>query len=66
MPMEQKHYGMSYERICITCIISQKGYSTGLQGGPIGFTPEIEVFHMVFESCHAKNRKRSIKQHIKY
>ena len=32
----------------------------------LDFTPEIEVFHMLFERCHSKNRKRSIKQHIKY
>ena len=29
-------------------------------------TPEIEVFHMLFERCHTKNRKRSTRQHIKY
>ena len=29
-------------------------------------SPEIEVFHMLFEICRIKNRKRSIKQHIKY
>ena len=34
----------------------------GLQGGPTGLTPEMEEFHMMFD----KNRKRSIKQHIKY
>ena len=28
--------------------------------------PAIEVFHMLFERCHTKNRKRSVKQHIKY
>ena len=28
--------------------------------------PEIEVFHMLFERCHTKNRERYIKQHIKY
>ena len=27
-------------------------------------TPEIEVFHMLFERCHTKHRKRSIKYHI--
>ena len=32
----------------------------------LDFTPEGEVFHMLFERCHSKNRKRSIKQHIKY
>ena len=30
------------------------------------FTPEIEVFHMLFERFHTKNIKRSLKQHIKY
>ena len=29
-------------------------------------TPEIEVFHMLFERCHYKYRKRSIKLPIKY
>ena len=29
-------------------------------------TPEIEVFQMLFERCHNKNSKISIKQHIKY
>ena len=29
-------------------------------------TLEMEVFYMLFERCHIKNRKRSIKQHIKY
>ena len=28
--------------------------------------PEIEVFHMLFEKCRTKNRKRSIKQHMNY
>ena len=28
-------------------------------------TPEIEVFHMMFEICHTKNRMRSFKQYIK-
>ena len=32
----------------------------------LDLTPEIEVFHMLFERCPTKNRKRSIKQHIKY
>ena len=26
----------------------------------------MEVYHMLFERCHTKNGKRSIKQHIKY
>ena len=26
----------------------------------------MEVYHMLFERCHSKNRKRFIKQHIKY
>ena len=30
------------------------------------FTPEIEVFYMLFERRHTENRMRSIKQHIKY
>ena len=29
------------------------------------FTPEMEVFYMIFERCHTKNRKRSLNQHIK-
>ena len=37
-----------------------------VQGGPTGFTPEIEVFHMLFEWCHPKNRKWSIEQHTRY
>ena len=32
----------------------------------LDITPEMEVFHMQFERCHTRNRKRSIKQHIKY
>ena len=30
----------------------------------LDLTPEIEVFHMLFDRCHTKNRKRSIKQRI--
>ena len=30
----------------------------------LDFTPEIEVFHMLFEGCHTKNR-RSLKQQMK-
>ena len=37
-----------------------------VQGFQLDLTPEVEVFHMLFEICHTKNRKRSIKQHIKY
>ena len=29
-------------------------------------TPEIEVFHMLSERCPTEDRKRSVKQHIKY
>ena len=29
------------------------------------FTLEMEVFYMQFEICHTKNRKQSLKQHIK-
>ena len=32
----------------------------------LDLTPEMEVFHMLFERCHTKNRKGSIKQHIQY
>ena len=32
----------------------------------LDLTPEIEVFHILFERCHTKNRERSIEQHIKY
>ena len=31
----------------------------------LNLTSEIE-FHMMFERCHTKNRKRSLKQHVKY
>ena len=31
----------------------------------LDLTPEIEVFHMLFERCPTKNRKSSLKQHIK-
>ena len=31
----------------------------------LDFTPEIEVFHLLFERGHTKNRKRSLKQHMK-
>ena len=30
------------------------------------FTPEIEVFNMLFDRCHSKNRKSSIKHHTEY
>ena len=30
------------------------------------FTPEIEVFYMMFERYHTNNRKMYLKQHIKY
>ena len=32
----------------------------------LDFTPQIEVFYMLFERCHTKNRKRSLKLVIKY
>ena len=32
----------------------------------LDFTPEIEVVHMLFDRCHTKNRKSSIKQHTEY
>ena len=32
----------------------------------LDLTPEMEVFKMLFERCHSKNRNRSLKQHIKY
>ena len=32
----------------------------------LDLTPEIEVSHMLFERCHAKDRNRSLNQHIKY
>ena len=31
----------------------------------LGLTPETEAFHMLLERCRTKNRKSSIKQHIK-
>ena len=30
------------------------------------FTPEIEVFSMLFDRCHSENRKITIKQHTEY
>ena len=32
----------------------------------LDFTPEIEVFQMLFERCYTKDRKGSLKQRIKY
>ena len=32
----------------------------------LDLTLEIEVFHILFERCHTKNRKISVKQHLKY
>ena len=32
----------------------------------LDLTPEMEVFHMLFERCHTKKRKRSIKQDTQY
>ena len=32
----------------------------------LDFTPEMELFHILFERCHTKNRKRSLQQHTKY
>ena len=32
----------------------------------LDLTPEIEVFHLLFETGHTKNRKKYIKLHIKY
>ena len=32
----------------------------------LDLTPEIEVFHMLFQGCHTKNRKSPLKQYIKY
>ena len=32
----------------------------------LDFTPEVEVFYMLFDRCHTKNVKRFLKQHIKY
>ena len=32
----------------------------------LDLTSEIEVFHKLFDRCHTKIRKRSIKKHIKY
>ena len=32
----------------------------------LDFPSEMEVLFMLFERCHNKNRKRSIKQQIKY
>ena len=32
----------------------------------LDFTPEIEVIYMLSERCHTKDRKSSIKQHIRY
>ena len=30
------------------------------------FTPEMKLFYMLFERCFTKNRKRDLKQHVKY
>ena len=32
----------------------------------IYFTPEMEVFYMLFERCHTKKRQRYLKQHVIY
>ena len=32
----------------------------------LDFTPEIKVFHMMYEGCHTKNRTISLKLHINY
>ena len=32
----------------------------------LDFTPEIVVFYTLFERCDTKNRKQSLKHHIKY
>ena len=32
----------------------------------LDFTPEMEVFYVLFERCHTKNGKRYLKQHLKY
>ena len=32
----------------------------------LDFTPDMEVLYMLFERCHTKNRKRSLKQHMMY
>ena len=29
-------------------------------------TPEMEVLYMMFDRCHTKDRKRSLKRHTKY
>ena len=36
------------------------------EGGPTGFTPEMEVFYMLFKRGPTKNKKRFLKQLIKY
>ena len=41
-------------------------HSTHYRLVQLDLTWDIEVFYMLFERCHTKNRKRSIKQHIKY
>ena len=32
----------------------------------LDFTPEMEVFYMLFERCYTENRKRSLKHYMKY
>ena len=32
----------------------------------LDFTPEMEVLYVLFERCHNKNRKISLKQHTTY
>ena len=32
----------------------------------LDFTPEIDVFYTLFDRCHTRNRKRSLKQNKEY
>ena len=48
----------------ISCPFEKRINNTG--GVQLNFTPEMEVFYMLFDRCHSKNRKRSLKHHIKY
>ena len=41
-------------------------YQTLYREVQLDFTPEIEALFMLFERCHTKDRKRSLKQHIRY
>ena len=59
-------------RLCLKLVLERResidgGQRAGLyREVQLDLKPEIEVFHMLSERCHAKNRKISIKQHVQY